>query len=254
MLRGGALALLLSSAAPRALAWRSPDARRDANGSDAAERAPTWAPATLAGEVLVKSDRLGRLAVLVDDAQDGRTSRGAATRMFLLTPAAPLERPVEIRLPLASVVFRGDSLSVSTPSGRCLVDLALASRSDGRHAADEDRIVLHDGLALQSVRFAGAPVPLDRVTLDDRPVALLDAAGGAATTCQAGGEGSSTCTKKCSVGVASASFIDECSVTCNTGYHACCNCIVPRQGATCCCVKDAIVGPQQPGTVKLDRD
>ena len=256
MLQGGILALLLSCSVPIALARRGHDPSSSASrAEEAPDRAPTRAPATLVGEVLVKSDRQGRLAVVVDEALEGRTSRGAATRMFLLTSAVPLTVPVEVRLPVASVDFRGDRLTVSTPSGGDTIDLALGSVSDGRHMVAEGRIVLHDGLALQSLRFAGTPVTLDGVPIDDRPDALVDAAaGGSATSCQAGGEGASTCTKKCSVGVAGASFIDECSVTCSTGFHACCNCIIPSQGATCTCVKDAVVGPQRPGTVKLERD
>src|SRR5262249_31121988 len=164
----------------------------------------------------------------------------------------PVIEHVEVRLPLASVVFRGDSLSVSTPSGHYAVDLALQSRSDGRRAMEPGGVVLHDGIALQSLRFAGVPRPIEEVATDEWPSAVVGE-GGVATqdACQAGGDGAATCTKKCSLSAAGVSFIDECSVTCNAGYHACCNCIVPRQGATCTCVKDAIAGPKQPGAVKV---
>lgn len=256
ILRGGILALLLSSAAPAcAAAWRgSPSPPSPPTPQHRDSRIPTWAPATLVGEVLVKTDALGRLAIVVDEALDGRTSRGAATRLFLLTPAAPVTDHIEVRLRVASVIFRGDSLSLSTPSGSYTVDVALQSRSDGRREVEASGIVLHDGIALQSLRFAGTPLPIEAVPIDAWPSAV--AAEGvviaAAEGCQAGGDGSTTCTKKCSLAAASMSFIDECSVTCNAGYHACCNCIVPRQGATCTCVKDVVVGPKQPGGVKVD--
>jgi hypothetical protein len=251
VLRCGICALAIASAAPSPAASLrgGPSAPRQEAARDAAEDepVPTWAPATLIGDVLVKSDGQGRLAVIVDG-----TSRGAATRMFLLTPAVPLADPIEVRLGLASVVFRGDSLFVSAPSHRFTVDIALASGSDGRREIQPDGIVLHDGLALQSLRFSGAPTPLEDVRVDERP-SVFGEDGGAvlAGACQAGGPGASTCTKKCSLGLAGASFIDECSVTCVTGHYACCNCIVPREGATCNCVKEEFVGPIQPG-VRMD--
>jgi|GEM_PF-3036763 hypothetical protein len=256
ILRGGTLALLLSSAAPGAAAPSREYIEPDPSAQAAADRAPTWAPATLVGEVLVTTDRLGRLAVVVDEALGGRTSRGAATRMFLLTTETPVTDAVHVRLGLASVLFRGGSLVVTTPSGRYTVDLALRSQSDGRRSVQDDGIVLHDGIALQSLRLAGPSLPVEAVAIDDRPSAVLEEAGSvvAADACQAGGDGATTCTKKCSMGGASISFIDECSVTCTAGYHACCNCIIPSQGATCTCVKDVFIGPKQPGAVRLDRN
>jgi len=257
ILRGGTLALLLSSAAPGAAAPSrgriEPDPSAEAA---AADRPPTWAPATLVGEVLVTTDGRGRLAVVVDEALGGRTSRGAATRMFLLSTATPVPDPVHVRLGLASVLFRGGSLLVTTPLGHYTVDLALRSQSDGRRTIQDDGIVLHDGIALQSLRLAGPPLPVEAVAIDDRPSAVLGEPGSvvAAEACQAGGDGATTCTKKCSMGGASLSFIDECSVTCTAGYHACCNCIIPSQGATCTCMKDVFIGPIQPGAVRLDRN
>src|SRR5262245_63710371 len=117
-LRGGIFAMLLSCPLPGLAADGRGllEARDPAEGPESREgRLPTWASATLVGEVLVKSDRLGRLAVVVDEALGGRISRGAATRMFLLTPATPLDDRIDVRLALASVLFRGDALSVSTP-------------------------------------------------------------------------------------------------------------------------------------------
>lgn len=254
--RGGLLALLLSTAVPGfAAPARIVQPMHAAAYMDEAaeERAPTWAPATLVGEVLVMSDGLGRLAVAVDEAQDGRTSRGAVTRLFLLTSETPITEPVQVRFRVASVIYRGDSLTVSSPARGFTVDIALRSSSDGRHEIREDGLVLHDGLALQSLRLAGPRVPLEAVPIDDRPPAIAEAPGSvpSSASCQAGGDGATTCTKKCSMGAASVSFVDECSVTCTAGYHACCNCIVPSQGATCKCVKDEFVGPVQP-RVKVD--
>jgi hypothetical protein len=255
VLRWGTLALSLFAVAPAiAGSWRGPMPVPTPPPDDEIleERASTSAPATLVGEVLVRSDAHGRLAVLVDEALRGRTSRGAATRLFLLTPRTPLAEPIEVRLGLASVIFRGDSLHVSATSRRYTVDAALLSRSDGRRTVGPDGLVVHDGIALQSLRLAGAPVPVEEVLLDDRPSVLEEApeSAAAAGACQAGGAGSSTCSKKCSMTLSGFSFIDECSVECTAGYHACCNCIVPREGATCTCVKDEFVGPRQPGGVK----
>ena len=258
ILRCGICALAIASAAPSPAAPSRGDPsapRQEAVGAvEEDEPVPTWAPATLIGDVLVKSDRQGRLAVIVDEALRGRTSRGAATRMFLLTTAVPVADPIEVRLGLASVVFRGDSLFVSAPSRRFTADLALVSRSDGRREIQPDGIVLHDGLALQSLRFSGHPAPLEDVRVDDRPSVFGDDGDAVLAdrgACQAGGPGASTCTKKCSLSLAGASFIDECSVTCTIGHYACCNCIVPREGATCNCERDDFVGPRQPA-VKLD--
>ena len=48
--------------------------------------------------------------------------------------------------------------------------------------------------------------------------------GGASSyTCSSGGPGSSSCTVSANIGIGDGSGGTSCSVTCNSGYYACCN-------------------------------
>lgn len=55
------------------------------------------------------------------------------------------------------------------------------------------------------------------------------------TSCDSGGEGASSCMVNCGGQGGS------CSVTCNRGYYACCNCGTSSEEAECYCIKE---GPQ----------
>lgn len=47
--------------------------------------------------------------------------------------------------------------------------------------------------------------------------------GGDSYTCSSGGPGSSSCTVSANIGIGDGSGGTSCSVTCNSGYYACCN-------------------------------
>ena len=203
------------------------------------------APTTLVGDVLVRTDASGRLAVIVDEARAGMPADGIADRLFLLESERPVAEQIERRFFLASVVFRGRSVYVSAPGTSFSIDAQLGSSNDRQRWIGEDRIVLHDGIALQSRRLGSARVGIEAVTTDDL-VTTYDGGGGTegAQSCQSGGSGSSTCNRSCSFTSMGISRGDGCGITCREGYYSCCNCTWLYE-ASCACHKEE-VNPRDP--------
>ena len=72
------------------------------------------------------------------------------------------------------------------------------------------------------------------ITLEKLASANIEADGENEFTCSSGGPGSSSCSASSNVGVSGASGGTSCSVTCNNGYHSCCNAYHNK----CQCKKD----------------
>lgn len=212
-----------------------------------AEEEDIRGPATLVGDVLIRTDAQGRLAVVVDSARAGMPADGIADRLFIFESERPLTEPVERRLFLASIVFGGRSLSISAPGTSFTVDARLGSANDQERRIGEDRIVLHDGIALQSRRLGPDHVGVEAVATDNF-VTTYDGSGGSegtANSCQSGGSGASNCNRNCSFSSASISRGDGCGIECREGYYACCNCTWLYE-ASCSCQREQTIDPKKP--------
>src|SRR5437867_2706305 len=91
----------------------SPRSVRDAD--DGRQEVDVSAPATLIGDVLVQTDSQGRLAVVVDEGREDAMPDGLADRVFILQSSQPVAEIVSKRMYLASVIFGGRTLHVSSP-------------------------------------------------------------------------------------------------------------------------------------------
>lgn len=214
-------------------------------------RPPTVAadPATVIGDVRVRTDGQGRLLVLVDEWQDWTPPDGIADRAFLFQSETPIADRIDERLPMAGVVFRQTSLYITTPGGGFVLDLAVGADSSTRRETGR-RIVLHDGLALQS-RIPGTELPvLDPAALEGVTIVAQAGSGSVETmaeNCDGGGPGASTCEYSCNMSVQPVTKTDQCGVTCREGYYACCGCNA-LYNATCKCVKESVKGTGSPSS------
>jgi hypothetical protein len=210
----------------------------DACGASLTASPSLDAPAFI-GEVLVRTDSLGRLAVIVDLAPDGQAPDGFADRVFILESLGGVGQAIDKRLPIASVQWWRTGLRVVAPEGGFVADLAVATEIDRQRSVTEERVVLHDGIALQARNISHRRVPAEAV--DTAPFALLgpetepDAAG-RPRRCDSGGEGSTECSYSCKFSTPPVSKEDGCSVTCGAGYHACCRCDMLYH-AECVCMR-----------------
>lgn len=184
----------------------------------------------LLGDVLVRSQGTTVL-VAIDDAE---TPERGLSRAFTYQLAAPLAADLELRLP-AELLVRKDRLVITSPEGPTRIVLAIAGVE--RDAAQER--------ATAKLRWARDLQILDGIGLADyvRPTALsldelaladlaanstrrsIECARSAVPqndlrdwvipvgSCPSGGPGSSAC-----------SINNCCSVTCTSGYYACCHC------------------------------
>lgn len=194
---------------------------------------------TLIGDVLIETDVRGRVVVVLDEASAGSMPDGVADRAFILESGQPVFVPVHERIRLASVIVGRGSLHVSSPETGFTVDLAVSGGGEPTRVIGSDRIVLHDGVALQSRRLDRAEGALEHVRPEQWTVVepaepdgsrLLSLANG----CQSGGEGATSCSTTCGFTSASVGKTSECEVTCGRGFYACCKCNWLYK-ATCTC-------------------
>lgn len=174
---------------------------------------------------------------------------GIAEAVFVLQANAliPPELPAHMRT--ARVTFEGErllivSLEESFAAGLFLyevdasdVEQRLRGHLGQRHRGATPRVFLHGGhgLSRHKGRF---PLPIETWPPAEDSGALQTEAFGDATTqsagCDAGGPGSTSCSVSCG------GTNHGCSVTCASGYYACCDCgfLV----SSCTCVSDGSGG------------
>jgi hypothetical protein len=183
----------------------------------------------LLGDVLVRSQGTTVL-VAIDDAE---TPERALSRAFKYQLATPLADDVNLRL-RAELLVRKDRLVITSPEGPTRLVLALAgSRSAASTQATSKsgfarEIQWLDGIGLADY-VRPAALSLDELAVADLEATAtrqavecarsapagsdffgwLEPVGG----CPSGGPGSSSC-----------SIHNCCSVTCTSGYYACCHC------------------------------
>lgn len=168
----------------------------------------------LVGRVVVRG--AGSRIVVAVGAPDDRAA--LAARVFVFQLSAPLDSALEIDTAQASLLVRRERLTLSTPRGVAL-DLAVHGAVDPS-AGTQRSVATLDGIGLADYKNPTA-------TLDQLATAQLDAPlfeasrlaeGGMDAMaepggCPAGGPGSTSC-----------SISSCCSVSCSSGYYACCHC------------------------------
>lgn len=182
-------------------------------------------------DVVIRTDG-AQVMVLLDTITDATENPdGVVDQWFILQTEEPVLTPVMAHLERALVVFTRRALRVSTSEER--YELVLDAPA-APPAAMTTRIA---GIGLAHNRGGKGPKVKDQLDRKGRVVSTCEwclqqdpgpgggTAGGAA--CKSGGPGSTSC---------SASHgVDSCSVTCGSGYYACCNAL--PGAAYCRCVK-----------------
>lgn len=209
------------------------------------------------GSVLVRSMEKV-IVVAMDSGDEGSSGDGLVDRVFVYYLAEPLDQPLHFRTDRAMVLFGKGRVQVTSPDGPtilrfavraagldrprpnkpgekddfCIEDPGMNFRSGlkGRGAARS--ISLENGVGLahypkvESLPFSHfEQADLTRLNYRDFLSSVpgeFDIATKCAPQCASGGPGSSGC-----------SVSSCCSVTCQSGYYACCHC---TNG--CSCVKN----------------
>ena len=180
--------------------------------------------------VVIRTDG-DRVMVLLDTILDaGTPSDGDVDQWFTLQAEGLLLTPVMVHLERALVVFTPRSLRVSTSEERYEFSL------DGPETPNAGMTTRITGIGLS--HNTGTKGPRLRDQLDRRGGVIEKCdwclqqdpgtgGGSGGTSCPSGGPGSTQCS--------AANGANSCSVTCATGYYACCQAL--PGAAYCRCIK-----------------
>ena len=201
-------------------------------------------PEELEGAVAIQLFPGHGIGVTVDELpQDG-----VAEAVFVLQANARIPPELPLRMRAARVTYEEErllivSLDESLAAGLFLsrvdandVERRLRAHLGQRHGGATPRLFLHGGHGLSRHR-GRFPLPIATWPPAGESGALdLDPFGGvtAQSDCDAGGEGSTSCTVSCG------GPNHGCSTSCESGYYTCCDC--GSLVSTCTCVPDGSGG------------
>ncbi len=183
---------------------------------------------TYEGHALLKTDGLGRLAVVLDLAP----ADGSADVLFLYDPAVPLpplvpfEADVTVQLDLeaGTLVVGGPDLSFDVnvvqsprPAQSNLILAAHSFRSYGRALRSQFK---EWNRGIHDVYTEGYPTVVTEDELDLETITCFTGMVTRDTDCTSGGPGASSVTKDCP-GMLPGTRGESSGVTCNDGYYAC---------------------------------
>ena len=182
-------------------------------------------------DVIIRTDG-AQVMVLLDTITDAtREPDGVVDQWFILQTEEPVLTPVMAHLERALVVFTRRALRVSAEDQRYEL---LIDRPDTPVPAMTTRVA---GFGLAHATGGKGPKIKDQLDRKGRVMPTCEwclqqdpgtggGSGGAA--CKSGGPGSTQCS--------ATHGVDSCSVTCASGYYACCNAL--PGAAYCRCVKE----------------
>jgi len=199
-------------------------------------------PHRATGEVRMWTDPIGRLVLAVDVDETAGGPDGFAEEAYLLAPEVAGTFRVSPHAVRGTIEWsRADGyVAVSDARGREVWALSTLGRT-------RSEAWFH---GVELVRVAGRFEPAaDRFVLPDIPTVLVAGAAtepapaiatAAAGTCQSGGEGAISCSRRCT-NVGGLAGGTSCDVSCGSGYYACCSCegglvarctckLAPREG------------------------
>jgi hypothetical protein len=181
-------------------------------------------------DVVIRTDG-DRVMVLLDTILDaGTPPDGDVDQWFVLQTAEPVLTPVMAYLPKALVVHQSHALRISTSDER------YEFRLDGPETPNAGMTTRITGIGLAHNTGTKGPRLRDQLDRRGRVVEKCEwclqqdpgtGGGSGGTSCPSGGPGATQC---------SASHgTNSCSVTCATGYYACCQAL--PGAAYCRCIK-----------------
>jgi len=204
-----------------------------AGGSIFAEsaRSPARDVESIWGDVLIQSAGSGRVQVLVDTFKGGRD--GFVDQWFTLEAEDAALDPVSIHLPVAEILHYEGGMRITSADHGTSYDLVVADfeRTLPNHQHFPVQRFVGFGLS-HNIGDTGLRIPKFKRNASDaydcESCLVQDpspggGSGGAA--CGSGGPGSTSCSVSNST--------NSCSVSCASGYYACCNVIVDFTSCRC---------------------
>jgi hypothetical protein len=195
-------------------------------------RNPDAARESVFGDVILFSAPGIGVAVAVDGGAAPGTQDGYVDQVFLLQQQEPAR--VDPRLLRSAELFYAGRLLMVRAPGAAPVAFMVQGTGDPVPAAERLPFTASGAQRLvgfgMSRRTGAWQIPLDEVTGTAMATLLPSCAtatdGGVrvATTCDSGGEGSTSCSTSCPGGA--------CSTSCGSGFYSCCN----MGACTCTCV------------------
>lgn len=186
------------------------------------------------GEVLIDT-KGNAVVILIDTNRDGRD--GLVDQWFTLETSGSMV-PVSDHATSAQVVHTSGYLRVTLPTQRVVYDFVVAGQDRALDVPAGFTKIRNEGYGLshnKSVTTIRIPkIRRDSVTAFNCEGCeiiypdLGDYGGGGQTVCAAGGRGATACS--------SATGNQSCSITCGSGYYACCN--SNSYSATCKCYRN----------------
>lgn len=180
----------------------------------------------ITGRVVIETAASGDVLIAIDVRNRVASGDGMAEHVFILQRQDMLL--VEEDYPRAQVVFRDSSLEVRPPEPQAGYLFTLADVHDD--VAPGVERVEGFGLSRTRGRFPiassrGDSSPLSRISAHFEEQFKDGGGGSGGASCQAGGQGATSCSLTCDSG--------PCSVSCSSGYYACCRCSGLQAYCTC---------------------
>jgi hypothetical protein len=207
------------------------------------------------GDALVRVDGQGRIVLAMTRWNPGEGDAipdERLARVFLFTPAEPMQAGQRLSLPQAVVTHEHGALRAASALNGRTVELLLDR--DPAVERNSSGLVVTGGLGIVEVHgdFGNAGYGLDLISTDEWTGVVVAGAGGGGKgiqpSCPAGGAGSTHCAISCAGGLFGGHLALSCEADCKDGFHACCTCADDMMLPHCFCVADDPAAP--PKTVK----
>lgn len=198
----------------------------------------------------VYAESYDKVMVIAVDSDANGARDGMADTVFVVATPEPFLTPISHRWTNASLVFKASGVMVTSPDDH--EALIVTFKRDVPRANFVAPAEFHVSRVANAIGLAHHTSLPDIYHMDNMPTAHgrgnsrhasetlgVDGwdrqpfqnnwgDGGAAGGCTSGGSGSTSCSVS---GCAATSYKNDCSVSCITGYYACCNC------GSCTCLR-----------------
>jgi len=196
----------------------------------------------------IYAESYNQVMVIAIDSDAGGSRDGVADSVFVVATPESFVTPVSYRWTNATLVFKASGVMVTSPADR--EALIVTFKRDVPRANFVAPAEFHTTRVANAIGLAHHSTLGDIYYMDTMPsgssrsrrlVSNLSSDGwtrepfqndwsgdGAAGGCTSGGSGSTSCSVS---GCAASSYKNDCSVSCITGYYACCTC------GSCTCLR-----------------
>jgi hypothetical protein len=204
-------------------------------------RLPARTEESAIGDVLLFTDRAGRIVVAVDEARDGLSPDGIMDKYYWYRSSEPYAKRDTVKISGAKLNYRKGNLELISQGVRLLFKFdPNESSRDALRAQDANALTgVFSRLSFPSQRAGatsdysisggyelGTAIPTEGTAFCDECIPMEEME---MESCDSGGPGSSGCSVT--------SGGSSCSVDCVSGYYACCNHAGLVSWPRCRCIK-----------------